>query len=174
MNCVLFLLGVILLSTFLCDTIDRPMGRILATLYTFCMFMVAAFAQQHVVELRTSDGSTVARQKLVYATISAFDEQAIVSFHEDRLKVKIDVLVQGRVLAESLAQNGVGDFVCVRCGDKMAKVALELKAAAPVWNGDPATEMQHAAAKQQWASENPDAHQSYVRSLRDEIPVNHD
>lgn len=125
-------------------------------------------------ELRTVDGSPVTHLKLAHATVASFDAEGQVSFHGDRMKVVIDGQVAPQALIQRLAQNGAGDFVCVQCTTKPRQAAATPDALPPLGNNDPASQQQLAIDKQQWAAEHPEAHEQYIRALREATPVSHE
>ncbi len=152
------------------------MKRILATLCSFLVAAVFVVAQQdQVFMLRTADGTAVAQPKMAYATVLSFDPQARLTAERDRLKVRLTVPTSVQTVIEALAQNGAGEFVLVTSQGKLEHAGLDDGASALPPSGEEfPNEEQHAAAKQQWAEQHPEAHQRYIRSLRSATPVSHE
>lgn len=152
------------------------MKRILTLLCLSFVTTVLVVAQQgQVFELRTADGGMVAQAKMAYAAMLTLDPEAKVSGERDRLKVRLAVQSSAQAVIETLAQHGAGEFVLVTCSGKMDRVGLvDNSTALPPLAGDFPNEEQHAAAKQQWAEQHPDAHQRYIRSMRSTTPVSHE
>lgn len=142
----------------------------------FCLFVVPVFAvaqERSIHELRIlggTDAMTREVQKLVYELVVSLDQQAAISFHEERLKVKIDVVVTRAYLLAEINGLGVGEFEAV-------DTTLEDAAAFPtkMHTGDPAVdEASHEAAKNAWREAHPEAHEKYLEELRTTPPVKHE
>lgn len=152
------------------------MKRILATLCFYFSVSFLALAQEgQVFHLRTFDGSSVTNAKLACAAMFSIDPDARVSFDRDRLKVGFTLPTNSQMVIGRLAQYGAGDFVLVAGFGKIDRVDSDGGSASihPSAEDYP-TEEELGTAKQQWATQHPDAHQQYLRSLRAVTPVAHE